>query len=85
VVSGLNRLDMQSLTIFSVLSIAITVLALVWSAIIMRNFGKGLRRQRERVALKKKEKRRERKRSQSNEPVNEDAEIEMKRHRMSID
>lgn len=77
----------QSLTIFAVLSIAITVLALFWSLIVMRNFGKGLKRQRERVSLKRKEKRRGRQRSgDNNEMVTiEDAEIEMKRHRMSID
>ena len=76
----------QSLTIFAVLSIAITVLALTWSFIVMRNFDKGLKRQRERVSMKRKEKRKGRQQSNNNrEATPEEADIEMKGHRMSID
>ena len=76
----------QSLTIFAVLSIAITVLALMWSFIVMRNFDKGLKRQRERVSMKRKEKRKGRQQSNNNrEATPEEVDIEMKGHRMSID
>lgn len=52
----------------------------------MRNFDKGLKRQRERVSLKRKEKRRGRQQSSNNEVLTvEEAEIEMRRGRMSID
>ena len=76
----------QSLTIFAVLSIAITVLALTWSFIVMRNFDKGLKRQRERVSTKRKKKRRGRQQSNNNrEATPEEVDIQMKGHRMSID
>jgi hypothetical protein len=54
----------------------------------MFNFGKGLKRQRERMSQKKKDKRAQRKMAAKADPSTpgvDESEIEMKRHRMSID